>query len=91
MLITTLETKGSKRWVEPSLHASPGELEARSFQQCGVLCNDEVFVLVHEQQSAVGDFAGVVVHREAMGRSLGRLKPGLLCQPGTHCMRQVLQ
>lgn len=56
-----------------------------------MLCDDEVLVLVHEQQGAVGDLASIVIHREAMWRPLGRLKPGLLSQPGAHSMGQILQ
>lgn len=56
-----------------------------------MLCDDEILVLVHEQQSAVGDLASVVIHREAMRRPLGCLKPGLLGQPGAHSMSQILQ
>lgn len=52
-----------------------------------MLSNDKVLVLVHEQQRAVGDFASIVVHRETVGRALGGIKPGLLCQPGAHSMR----
>jgi len=55
-----------------------------------MLCDDEVLVLVHEQQRAVGDLASIVIHREAMRWPLGCLKPGLLSQPGTYSVRQVL-
>ena len=55
-----------------------------------MLCDDEVLVLVHEQQGAVGDLASIVIHREAMRRPLGCLKPWLLSQPGAHSVRQVL-
>lgn len=41
---------------------SPGKLEARGLQEGSMLGNDKVLVLVHEQQRAVSDLAGVVVH-----------------------------
>ena len=52
-----------------------------------MLSNDEVLVFVHEQQRAVGDLASIVVHREAVGRALGGVKPWLLCQSSAHSMR----
>lgn len=56
-----------------------------------MLGDDKVLVLVHKQQRAVGDLAGIVVHREAVGWALGGLKPAQVCQAGAHRVRQVLQ
>ena len=55
-----------------------------------MLSNDKVFVLVHEQERAVGDLASIVIHRKTVGGSLRGVKPGLLCQSGAYSVCQVL-
>lgn len=52
-------------------------MEARGFEQASMFGNDKVLVFVHEQEGAVGDFASVVLHGEAVWRALGGVKPGL--------------
>ena len=53
-----------------TLGATPDKLKLRAGHQLGVLCDDKVLVLVHHEQAAVGDLPRVVVHGEAVRRSL---------------------
>ena len=49
-------------WGLSRCSQSPGKLETRGLQEGSMLGDDKVLVLVHEQQRAVSDLAGVVVH-----------------------------
>ena len=52
--------------------------------------HSEVFVFVHERSSSVGDLAGIVIHREAVGGPLGRRESWMVCQPCPQRICQIL-